>query len=98
MMRVPISTDKLAFFSIEEGAELDVYIRLKYMCIMASFHKLSKQLVLRMEKDRPIQWMYSLETGGGDGVVGKLEEEGEGEIENDPDARLVLYLVQCDES
>jgi hypothetical protein len=100
MMRVPISTDKLAFFSIEEGAELDVYIRLKYMCIMASFHKLSKQLVLRMEKDRPIQWMYSLEVGGGDGgVVGELEEgDVENEIEKDPDARLVLYLVQCDES
>ena len=100
MMRVPISTDKLAFFSIEEGAELDVYIRLKYMCIMASFHKLSKQLVLRMEKDRPIQWVYSLEVGGGgDGVMDKLEEgDVENEIEKDPDARLVLYLVQCDES
>jgi hypothetical protein len=90
MMRVPISTEKLAFFSIEEGAELDVYIRLKYMCIMASFHKLSKQLVLRMEKDRPIQWMYSLETGGG--VVEDMEDEP-----NEPDARLVLYLVQCEE-
>jgi len=92
MMRVPISTDKLAFFSIEEGAELDVYIRLKYMCIMASFHKLSKQLVLRMEKERPIQWVYSLEVGGGDGVVDDMENEL-----NEPDARLVLYLVQCEE-
>jgi hypothetical protein len=100
MMRVPISTEKLAFFSIEEGAVLDVYIRLKYMCIMASFHKLSKQLVLRMEKDRPIQWMYSLEAGGGEGgAVGNIGENGEEEeIEtNDPDARMVLYLVQCEE-
>lgn len=89
IMRVPISTEKLAFFSIEEGAEIDIFIRLKYMCIMCSFHKLSKQVVLRIDKERPIQWVYSLETGGG----GTEEEE----IEKEPDARLVFYLVQCDE-
>jgi hypothetical protein len=82
-MRVPIVTDKLAFFSIEEGAELDMFVKMKTVYFASLFHKLSKQLVVRMDKERPLQWMYSLEglsnttsgTGGG-----KLE--GEGVVEN----------------
>jgi len=96
IMRVPISTDKLAFFSIEEGANMDVFVRLKYMLIMSSFHKLSKQVVLRIEKDRPIQWVYSLEK-----EKLTLAEENKGEeddgFEKDPESRLVFYLVQCEE-
>jgi hypothetical protein len=108
MMRVPIATDKLAFFSIEEGAEIDVFVRLKYLHVMSLFHKLSRQVVMRIEKERPIQLIYSLEGVGGSGgsvvsaVGGDLEKAGNGgegvEIEEkDPDARLVFYLVQCDE-
>jgi hypothetical protein len=107
-MRVPIATEKLTFFSIEEGAEMDVFVRLKYLYVMSMFHKLSKQIVMRIEKERPIQMMYSLEGVGSSGgsVVssgGDLVEEGgkggeEEEVEEkDPDARLVFYLVQCEE-
>lgn len=89
MMRVPISTDKLAFFSIEEGAELDVYIRLKYMVLWPPFINYRNNWFC--EWKRTVQYNgYSLEVGGGgDGVVDDLEDE--------PDARLVLYLVQCEE-
>jgi hypothetical protein len=103
MMRVPIATEKLTFFSIEEGAELDLFIRLKYLYAMSLFHKLSRQVVIRIEKERPIQIMYSLEGVGGSGasvissgVVG-VENGEEGVEEKDPDARLVFYLVQCEE-
>ena len=117
-MRVPISTDKLAFFSIEEGAELDLFVRLKYLYVVTSFHKLSRQMVMRIEKERPIQLLYSLEgIGSSNGsIVGSITkevktveddedsrsssvEEGveEEEEEKDPDARLVFYLVQCEE-
>lgn len=97
IMRVPISTDKLAFFSIEEGANMDVFIRLKYMLIMSSFHKLSKQVILRIEKDRPIQWVYSLEKEKP--ILAAAEENAEEDdgFEKDPEARLVFYLVQCEE-
>jgi len=97
IMRVPISTDKLAFFSIEEGANMDVFIRLKYMLIMSSFHKLSKQVILRIEKDRPIQWVYSLEKEKP--ILAASEENAEEDdgFEKDPEARLVFYLVQCEE-
>ena len=102
IMRVPILTDKLSFFSIEEGANVDVFVRLKYMLIMSSFHKLSKQVVLRIEKERPIQWVYSLEKLiQGQNEIQHIEESNddkESEIfDKDPDARLVFYLVQCDE-
>ena len=107
-MRVPIATEKLAFFSIEEGAELDLFVRLKYLYAMSMFHKISRQLVIRIEKERPIQLMYSLEGNGinGGSVAATTEEEevgeeGEEEVEEveekDPDARLVFYLVQCEE-
>ena len=115
-MRVPIATEKLAFFSIEEGAELDLFVRLKYLYAMSMFHKLSRQIVMRIEKERPIQLVYSLEGVGGSGgsvvgSVGAVEDteknggkegddaaDGEEEVEEkDPDARLVFYLVQCEE-
>jgi hypothetical protein len=86
----------LAFFSIEEDANLDVFVRLKYMLIMSSFHKLSKQLILRIEKDRPIQWVYSLEKETPTLAEENREEEDDG-FEKDPEARLVFYLVQCEE-
>ena len=96
IMRVPISTDKLSFFSIEEDANLDVFVRLKYMLIMSSFHKLSKQVILRIEKERPIQWVYSLEK---ETPITAEENSGEDDdgFEKDPEARLVFYLVQCEE-
>lgn len=117
MMRVPIATEKLSFFSIEEGAELDLFVRLKYLHVVSLFHKLSKQVVMRIEKERPIQLLYSLEgvsssgssvvsNGGGEkGEEREEEEDEEGEEgeeeeeeeEKDPDARLVFYLVQCEE-
>jgi hypothetical protein len=76
---------------------MDVFIRLKYMLIMSSFHKLSKQVILRIEKDRPIQWVYSLEKEKP--ILAAAEENAEEDegFEKDPEARLVFYLVQCEE-
>ena len=85
-MRVPVSTDKLSFFAIEEGAVVDMSLRLKYLFVASLFHKMSREVVIRMTKGRPLQVVYFLEPPA------PADDEAS---ERDPDARLVLYLVEC---
>lgn len=90
LMRVPIHTDQLLYFSIVEGAVVNMVFRLKILYVASLFHKMSKIVVIRMSEERPLQFVYWLENPNTAEDAG--EDAGE---EMDPDARLVFYLVPC---
>ena len=87
MMRVPLSTDDLHFFSIEEDLVLRMKFRTSFLFVISQFHRLSKWVYLHLMKEQPMQIIYDL--------MPKNEKSDLVEDENSiPDARLVFYLVE----
>jgi proliferating cell nuclear antigen len=61
-MSTEISIDDLNEFAIDEGGELNISYCLQYMCNVANFHKLSKEIELKFKQDYPAQLKYNLGT------------------------------------
>jgi hypothetical protein len=107
MMRVPVSTDELHFFSIEEDLVLNMRFRTSFLFVISQFHKLSKWVYLHFMREQPMQIIYDLTpkksvenrcTVGAVSVdassVVAASEIGEEDGNIIPDARLVFYLAE----
>lgn len=104
MMRVPLSTDELHFFSIEEDLVLNMRFRTSFLFVISQFHKLSKWVYLHFMSEQPMQVIYDLtpkkscEKGNVTVDVSSVvaaSEIGEEDGNAIPDARLVFYLVEA---
>lgn len=104
MMRVPVSTDELHFFSIEEDLVLNMRFRTSFLFVISQFHKLSKWVYLHFMREQPMQIIYDLtpkkscEKGidtssvvASSVVAASIASEEDGNAI--PDARLVFYLA-----
>ena len=60
-MKVNIDIDDLNEFSIEEGLEYDDTYSLTYFNRMCVFHKLSDDMTMNFEKDRPMKMTYQID-------------------------------------
>ena len=103
MMRVPVSTDELHFFSIEEDLVLNMRFRTSFLFVISQFHKLSKWVYLHFMREQPMQIIYDLtpkkncEKGNAtvdasSVVATSMASEEDGNAI--PDARLVFYLAE----
>ena len=61
-MSTAISIDDLNEFAIDEGGNLNISYSLLYMCNIANFHKLSKDIELKFKQDYPAKIKYNLGT------------------------------------
>lgn len=103
MMRVPLSTDELHFFSIEEDLVLNMRFRTSFLFVISQFHKLSKWVYLHFMREQPMQVIYDLTPKksvekvnarmDASSVV-EASEIGEEDENAIPDARLVFYLAE----
>lgn len=109
MMRVPVSTDELHFFSIEEDLVLNMRFRTSFLFVISQFHKLSKWVYLHFMREQPMQIIYdltpkkSVENVNGIVDVSATFVDASSVVaasmvsEEDgnaiPDARLVFYLA-----
>ena len=59
-MKVNISLDDIIEYQIEEGLELKQDYALQFIQMMSAFHKLSSQLVLKFDTERPMEGKYVL--------------------------------------
>jgi hypothetical protein len=110
MMRVPVSTDELHFFSIEEDLILNMRFRTSFLFVISQFHKLSKWVYLHFMLEQPMQIIYdltpkkSVEKGNAMVDVSATSVAASSVVaasmasEEDgnaiPDARLVFYLAE----
>lgn len=110
MMRVPVSTDELHFFSIEEDLILNMRFRTSFLFVISQFHKLSKWVYLHFMREQPMQIIYDLTpkksvekvsgmvdvsaTSVDAASVVAASEIGEEDGNAIPDARLVFYLAE----
>jgi hypothetical protein len=108
MMRVPVSTDELHFFSIEEDLVLNMRFRTSFLFVISQFHKLSKWVYLHFMREQPMQIIYDLtpkkSAENRCTVVGAVSVDASSVVatsmasEEDgnaiPDARLVFYLAE----
>ena len=110
MMRVPVSTDELHFFSIEEDLVLNMRFRTSFLFVISQFHKLSKWVYLHFMREQPMQVIYDLtpkknvekvsgivDVSGTSVVASSVvaaSEIGEEDGNAIPDARLVFYLAE----
>jgi hypothetical protein len=102
MMRVPVSTDELHFFSIEEDLVLNMRFRTSFLFVISQFHKLSKWVYLHFMREQPMQIIYdltpkkSVEKGMDIASISasSVAEIGEEDGNAIPDARLVFYLAE----
>lgn len=62
-MRVSIDNGELSEFSIDEGAKLKLSFSLNYLHHICAYNKLSKDVLIRLTEDFPLQVIYFL---GGD--------------------------------
>lgn len=107
MMRVPVSTDELHFFSIEENLLLNMRFRTSFLFVISQFHKLSKWVYLHFMHEQPMQIIYDLTpkkrtenvvvdstcaVDASSVVAGSVASEEDGNAI--PDARLVFYLAE----
>jgi len=108
MMRVPLSTDELHFFSIEEDLVLNMRFRTSFLFVISQFHKLSKWVYLHFMREQPMQVIYDLtpkksvenrcavgavSVDASSVVATSMASEEDGNAI--PDARLVFYLVEA---
>lgn len=62
-MSVHIDNSELSEFSIDEGAKLNLSFSLTYLHHICAYNKLSKDVIIRLTEDFPLQVIYSI---GGD--------------------------------
>jgi proliferating cell nuclear antigen len=59
-MSVEIKIDDLNSFSIDEGERLAMSFSLMYLYNISQFHKISKEVELKLKRDYPVQLVYNL--------------------------------------
>lgn len=63
-MSVDIDIDELTEFSINEGQTIQLAFALNYLNNICGFHKVAKEVELKVLQDNPICAMYHLDNGG----------------------------------
>lgn len=78
-MFVEVNMDDLTEFAIEEGGKMEVSFSLTYLHKIAMYHKLVKDIQLKISANYPMKIVYGLET---------VEEESQTDF-----ARMTFYLA-----
>jgi proliferating cell nuclear antigen len=91
-MFVEVKMDDLSEFAIEENKKLELSFSLNYLHKICMYHKLVKDMEIKISNDMPMKIVFSLEDGGGSSSV--KEEEGKEERPDEPEkARMTFYLA-----
>jgi hypothetical protein len=83
---VPLSLDRLRHFYMTEGAVLSMSVSNGYLNKVAAFYRLSRNVVIRMSDDRPLQFVFDLTPATLFPLASSHDPD------TDPDARFVCYL------
>jgi proliferating cell nuclear antigen PCNA len=85
-MFVEINMDDLTEFSIEEGEKIEMSFSLNYLHKICSYHKLVKDMEIKISADSPMKVLYILEEPIGN-------KDSEGETHSEDVARMTFYLA-----
>jgi proliferating cell nuclear antigen PCNA len=85
-MFVEINMDDLTEFSIEEGEKIEMSFSLTYLHKICAYHKLVKDMEIKISADSPMKVLYILEDPIGN-------KDSEGETYSEDVARMTFYLA-----